>query len=255
MLADPEGSHCQPVLVMAAARWFADRHWLVVRFEHPDRAGDVFVADRAVMADVGEVPGHAVHSSGVLWLWLWCGSLPAAGILATVGAAYGGRCISIQSHDILDQPRVKLMPRVVGRMKCDRSTPAVDRHEFGMIDRESRPVHHDELERPERLPANLFVNWSGVTSHRLLDCATPPRSFSRGLAGVRASRSVQSSSSSGSSSTSTSLSSSSSRSPSSSMTAAACLAAAFGGGVSLRGMIAPRPGASSGIGSLVRCTK
>ena len=106
------------------------------------------------MADVGEVPGHAVHSSGVLWLW--CGSLPAAGILATVGAAYGGRCISIQSHDILDEPRVKLMPRVVGRMKCDRSTPAVDRHDFGMIDRESRPVHHDELERPERLPANLL---------------------------------------------------------------------------------------------------
>jgi len=24
LLADPEGPHCQPVLVMAAARWFAD---------------------------------------------------------------------------------------------------------------------------------------------------------------------------------------------------------------------------------------
>ena len=27
-----------------------------------------------------------------------------------LGAAYGGRCISIQSHDILDEPRVELMP-------------------------------------------------------------------------------------------------------------------------------------------------
>src|SRR5208337_3342705 len=103
-LADPERPNRQPVLVMSAARCLADRHGLVDRFEHPDRAGDVSVADRPVVADVGEVPGHAVQSSGVLWLW--CRSLPAAGVPATGGAEYGGRCISIQSHDILDEPRV-----------------------------------------------------------------------------------------------------------------------------------------------------
>ena len=138
---------------MAVARRFADRHWFVVCFEHPDRAGDVSVADRAVMADVGEVPGHARHAKKYLVHGM--DHSPPIGFPPSLGLGKLADSSASRATTSWISLRVKLMPRVVGRVKCDRSTPAVDRHEFRMIDRESRPVHHDELERPERLPANL----------------------------------------------------------------------------------------------------
>src|SRR5271157_2594698 len=82
-------------------------------------------------------------------------SLAPVRVLAPVGAWHAGRFHGIQGHDILDKPRVELVARVVGRVERDLPAAAIDRHELRMIDREPRAVHHDELERAERLPAHL----------------------------------------------------------------------------------------------------